>query len=67
MEDDYRKQLLGQSGVNKYRRKLKKLIEFRNLIWFPSLATTSYAAILKEETGMTHDEIAKNRILRDRQ
>jgi len=38
---------------------LKKLIDFRNLTWLPSLAQAAYVLILREEGGLTHLEIAE--------
>jgi len=38
---------------------LKKLVEFRNLTWLPSLAKASYAVVYREEAGMTAEEIAE--------
>ncbi len=37
---------------------LKKLIEYRNLTWLPSLAEASYVVVLKNEAMKTHSEIA---------
>ncbi|MDI3502029.1 MAG: transcriptional regulator, partial [Archaeoglobi archaeon] len=38
---------------------LKKLVEFRNLTWLPSLAKASYAVVYREEAAMSADEIAE--------
>ncbi len=38
---------------------LRKLIEYRNLTWLPSLAEASYTVVLKEELFKTHYEIAE--------
>ena len=38
---------------------LKKLIEFRNLTWLPSLAEASYSVVLKNELMLTAREIAE--------
>ena len=38
---------------------LKKLIEYRNLTWLPSLAESSYAVVLRSEAMKTYSEIAK--------
>ena len=38
---------------------LKKLIDYRNLTWLPSLAEASYVIILKNETIKTYAEIAR--------
>lgn len=38
---------------------LKKLIEYRNLTWLPSLAEAAYAVVLRNELYKTHSEIAK--------
>ncbi len=38
---------------------LKKLINYRNLTWLPSLAEASYVVVLKEELLKTHYEIAE--------
>ncbi len=37
----------------------KKLFEYRNLTWLPSLMEASYAVVLKEEGMKTDDEIAE--------
>ena len=37
---------------------LRKLIEYRNLTWLPSLAEAAYAVVMKEEMMKTHKEIA---------
>ena len=37
---------------------LRKLIEYRNLTWLPSLAEAAYAVVMKEELMKTHKEIA---------
>ena len=37
---------------------LKKLIEYRNLTWLPSLANAAYAVVLKNEAFLTNSEIA---------
>jgi len=38
---------------------LKKLVEFRNLTWLPSLAEAAYVVVLKNETFKTYKEIAE--------
>ena len=38
---------------------LKKLVEFRNLTWLPSLAEASYVVVLKNEAIKTYREIAE--------
>ncbi len=38
---------------------LKKLIEYRNLTWLPSLAEAAYVIVLKNEAFKTYKEIAK--------
>ena len=38
---------------------LKKLVEFRNLTWLPSLAEASYVVVLKNEALKTYREIAE--------
>ncbi len=38
---------------------LKKLVEYRNLTWLPSLAEASYVVVLKNEAMKTYSEIAK--------
>lgn len=38
---------------------LKKLMEYRNLTWLPSLAEASYVVVLKEELMKTNREIAE--------
>ena len=38
---------------------LKKLVEFRNLTWLPSLAEASYVVVLKNEALKTYKEIAE--------
>lgn len=38
---------------------LKKLVEYRNLTWLPSLAEASYVIVLKNETIKTYKEIAE--------
>ncbi len=38
---------------------LRKLIEYRNLTWLPSLAEAAYVVVLREELLKTHAEIAK--------
>ncbi len=38
---------------------LKKLVEFRNLTWLPSLAEAAYVVVLKNETFKTYREIAE--------
>jgi len=38
---------------------LKRLVEYRNLTWLPSLAEASYVVILKNETFKTYREIAE--------
>ncbi len=37
---------------------LKKLVEYRNLTWLPSLAEASYVVVLKNEAMKTYSEIA---------
>ncbi len=37
----------------------RKLIEYRNLTWLPSLMSSSYAVVLHEEFHRTEDEIAE--------
>ncbi|HEB77120.1 MAG TPA: winged helix-turn-helix transcriptional regulator [Methylothermaceae bacterium] len=37
---------------------LRKLIEYRNLTWLPSLAEAAYVIVLAEEGRLTHREIA---------
>ncbi len=38
---------------------LRKLVEFRNLTWLPSLAEAAYVVVLKNEAFKTYGEIAK--------
>lgn len=38
---------------------LKKLVEYRNLTWLPTLAEASYVVILRNEGMKTYSEIAK--------
>ena len=38
---------------------LRKLVEYRNLTWLPSLAEASYVIVLKNEAFKTYAEIAK--------
>ncbi|AEA46774.1 circadian clock protein KaiC [Archaeoglobus veneficus] len=38
---------------------LKKLVEYRNLTWLPSLAEAAYVIVLKNEAFKTYGEIAK--------
>jgi len=38
---------------------LKKLVEYRNLTWLPSLAEASYVVVLKNEALKTYSEIAR--------
>ena len=38
---------------------LRKLIEYRNLTWLPSLAESAYVVVLKNEALKTYREIAK--------
>ena len=38
---------------------LRKLIEYRNLTWLPSLAEACYVILLKNERMLTKEEIAK--------
>ncbi len=38
---------------------LKKLVEYRNLTWLPSLAEASYVVVLKNEAMKTYKEIAE--------
>ncbi len=38
---------------------LKKLIEYRNLTWLPSLAEAAYVVVLKNEAFKTYAEIAR--------
>ncbi len=37
----------------------RKLIEFRNLTWLPSLMSAAYTVVLSEEMHKTEDEIAQ--------
>jgi probable regulatory domain-containing protein len=37
----------------------RKLIEYRNLTWLPSLMVASYAVVLSNESYKTADEIAQ--------
>lgn len=37
---------------------LRKLIEYRNLTWLPSLAEAVYVVVLKNEAALTNKEIA---------
>lgn len=37
---------------------LRKIIEYKNLTWLPSLAEAAYAIVMKEEMMKTHKEIA---------
>ncbi len=37
---------------------LKKLVQYRNLTWLPSLAEAAYVVVLAEEGHLTHKEIA---------
>lgn len=37
----------------------RKLIEYRNLTWLPSLLEAAYAVVLREEFMKTEDEIAQ--------
>ena len=37
----------------------KKLIEYRNLTWLPSLMSAAYSVVLFNEAGKTEDEIAE--------
>jgi len=39
---------------------LRKLVEYRNLTWLPSLAEASYVVVMKEELMKTSREIAEN-------
>lgn len=39
---------------------LRKIIEYRNLTWLPSLAEAAYAIVIKEELMKTHKEIASD-------
>ena len=36
----------------------RKLVEYRNLTWLPSLMTAAYVVVLSSEAGKTEDEIA---------
>ncbi len=36
----------------------RKLIEYRNLTWLPSLMAAAYVVVLTEEAGKTEDEVA---------
>ncbi len=38
---------------------LRKLVEYRNLTWLPSLAEAAYVVVLKNETFKTYSEIAR--------
>jgi len=38
---------------------LKRLVEFRNLTWLPSLAEAAYVVVMKNELMKTYGEIAK--------
>ncbi|MCD6447427.1 MAG: KaiC associated regulatory domain-containing protein [Thermoplasmata archaeon] len=38
---------------------LKKLVEYRNLTWLPSLAEAAYVVVLKNEAAKTYSEIAR--------
>jgi len=38
---------------------LRRLMEYRNLTWLPSLAESAYAVALRNEALKTHSEIAK--------
>ena len=38
---------------------LKKLVEYRNLTWLPSLAEAAYVVVLKNEALRTYSEIAR--------
>lgn len=38
---------------------LKKLVEYRNLTWLPSLAEAAYVIVLKNEAAKTYGEIAR--------
>ncbi|AIG97672.1 KaiC associated regulatory domain-containing protein [Archaeoglobus fulgidus] len=38
---------------------LKKLVEYRNLTWLPSLAEAAYVVVLKNEAMKTYGEIAR--------
>jgi len=38
---------------------LKKLVEYRNLTWLPSLAEAAYVVVLKNEAVKTYGEIAR--------
>lgn len=38
---------------------LKKLVEYRNLTWLPSLAEAAYVVVLKNEAFKTYGEIAR--------
>ncbi len=38
---------------------LRKLVEFRNLTWLPSLAEAAYVVVLKNEAFKTYGEIAR--------
>ncbi len=39
---------------------LKKLVEYRNLTWLPSLAEAAYVVVLKNEAFKTYSEIARD-------
>ena len=39
---------------------LKRLVEFRNLTWLPSLAEAAYVVVMKNELMKTYGEIAKD-------
>lgn len=38
---------------------LKKLVEYRNLTWLPSLAEAAYVIVMKNEAAMTNQQIAE--------
>jgi len=38
---------------------LRRLVEYRNLTWLPSLAEAAYVVVLKNETFKTYSEIAR--------
>ncbi|WP_290595622.1 MULTISPECIES: KaiC associated regulatory domain-containing protein [unclassified Archaeoglobus] len=38
---------------------LRKLVDYRNLTWLPSLAEAAYVVVLKNETFKTYSEIAR--------
>jgi len=38
---------------------LRRLVEYRNLTWLPSLAEATYVVVLKNEAFKTYGEIAR--------